>query len=72
MYVIYGKQNCSYCVLAKQLLDEHHLKFDYIGVDQDEDNRQWLLDQGFQTVPQIWHGNKYIGGYVELEAYLDQ
>lgn len=72
-YVIYGKDNCSYCEKAKNLLTIKKLEFEYLTLDKDY-TREELLDLApdARTVPQIWLENKgellYIGGYTQLEA----
>ena len=70
---IYTKQNCSYCVRAKQLLDKKKVKYTEIPVDQDEAAFQKMLScsEGRRTVPQIFIDNRAIGGCDDLYA-LDE
>lgn len=67
MYKIYTKENCSYCRAAKDLLNRKHIQFiEYIiGVNA---TKEMLLEvlPDVRTVPQIFYGNQYVGGYEEL------
>lgn len=70
MFTIIGKSGCSYCVKAMETLNKMELKYQYTSVSEDTDLLNWVKEKGFTTVPQIWDGDIYIGGYVELENYL--
>lgn len=67
---IYTKQNCSYCVRAKKLLDKKKVKYTEIPVDQDETAFRKMLSrsEGRRTVPQIFIDNRAIGGCDDLYA----
>ena len=67
-FTVWTKGDCKHCVRAKRFLDEARLDYDMIEITPE--NRHVLLDQGFRTVPQIWHGDHYVGGAEELEMYL--
>ena len=71
MYVVYGRDNCPACVAAKQLLERKNLPFAFMDVTKPEIKQQ-LLEQkpDTTTVPQIWNGSKYVGGFDELNASL--
>lgn len=64
---IYGKDSCPYCDEAKKLLTQHNYKIAYIDVGL----RPEFRDPEWKTVPQIFHGNLYIGGYTALSLYLE-
>ncbi len=70
--VIYSKDNCPYCVMAKQLLKKSNIAFTekLIGVDV---TREQLLEvaPNARTAPQIVIGNQVIGGYNELVSYME-
>lgn len=70
---IYTKQNCLYCVRAKQLFDKKKVKYTEIPVDQDEAALKKMLfrSEGRRTVPQIFIDNRAIGGCDDLYA-LDE
>ena len=78
-YIVFGKENCNYCTLAKALLDNNDIDYSYKDVT-DENEMKLLLDLAemagvvVKTVPQIFiaHDYKYtyIGGYKELSETL--
>lgn len=69
---VYSKDNCPYCVRAKALLRRKGLAFEEIAVEGRDDLRTWLVEAtGQRTVPQIFVGDRSLGGYTDLEA-LDQ
>lgn len=64
---IYTTQTCPFCIRAKALLDSKGVPYKEIGVDGDTRARADLRERsGQRTVPQIWIGDRHIGGYEEL------
>ncbi len=64
---IYTTPWCPYCRMAKSLLGKKNIEYKEIDVTGDPQKRQWLLKQsGQNTVPQIFIGEKSIGGFTEL------
>jgi len=65
---IYTTTYCPYCVRAKQLLDKKGLSYQEIDVTNKPDLRQELVQMsgGRQTVPQIFFGDRHIGGCDDL------
>ena len=78
-YIIFGKENCNSCSLAKALLDNNDIEYSYKDL-VDEGNMKLLLDLAemtgvvVRTVPQIFIAQDYkythIGGYKELSETL--
>ena len=70
---IYTKKTCSYCVRAKQLLDQKNVRYTEIAVDTDPKALEIMLlrTEGRRTVPQIFINDRGIGGCDDLYA-LDQ
>lgn len=66
---VYTTTNCAYCVAAKAFLSKRGIPFEELDVTGDADKRVWLLEQTKQrTVPQIFIGDRSIGGYTDLVA----
>jgi glutaredoxin 3 len=64
MLTVYSKNNCPFCVRAKQLLESKGVPFNEVNIEYDPESRQMLLDKGLRSVPQIFHGYELIeGGY---------
>jgi glutaredoxin 3 len=71
--VVYTMHYCPYCERAKQLLKSRGILFQEVLVPE-EDDAAWdaLFERsGMKTMPQIFAGDRLIGGYSDLAA-LDQ
>lgn len=71
-FKVYGRDNCPFCVKAKTLLGMVQQEYEYIDIlgENTEQLMQMFQDNGFKTVPQIYHNDKHIGGFNELKEYL--
>jgi glutaredoxin 3 len=69
---VYITDYCPYCVAAKQLLDRKGWPYETIDVTNDPERRAWLVQAtGQRTVPQVFVGERSLGGYTDMLA-LDQ
>lgn len=75
MFEIYGANWCSFCVKAKNLLEEKGIDFVYRDIDNTEEKER--LKAVFdrypdikKTIPQIFIGEQRIGGFDDLREYL--
>ncbi|MCA3243238.1 MAG: glutaredoxin 3 [Rubrivivax sp.] len=70
---MYTTQVCPYCVRAKALLKQRGVEqIEEIRVDLDPAQRDTMISlTGRRTVPQIFIGDKHVGGCDDLMA-LDQ
>jgi len=68
MIVVYSKNNCPFCVQAKNLLKNKGVQFEEIKIDEDQDAKEFILAQGHRTVPQIYKNGDLLveGGYQGL------
>jgi glutaredoxin 3 len=66
--VIYTTSTCPYCLAAKRLLNEKLAAYEEISVEGDHALREKMaeLAGGSRTVPQIFIGDRCIGGCDEL------
>jgi glutaredoxin len=62
MLTVYSKNNCPFCVQAKQLLESRGVAYTEVNIEYDADAKQMLVDQGLRSVPQIFHGYEIIPG----------
>jgi glutaredoxin 3 len=68
--VIYTGPMCNYCSAAKHLLNKkkvNYIEFD-IALDQSKLKEMQEKTKGAKTIPQIFIGQTYVGGYTELKA----
>ena len=65
--VIYTTRWCPFCIRAKALLDQKGVSYHEIPVDGDPAKRQQMAERAGRTsVPQIWIGERHIGGCDQL------
>ena len=68
--VIYTGPRCNYCSAAKHLLNKkkvNYTEFD-IGIDSSKMQEMQERTKGARTIPQIFIGETYVGGYNELKS----
>ena len=68
--LIYTGPSCNFCAAAKKLLERNNLKFSEIDISSGENIRDEMIKKsnGQRTIPQIFFGDRHIGGYTELRA----
>lgn len=68
MLTIYSKENCPFCTRAKALLNEKGVEYTEMRVDLLPEARQFVLDAGHRSVPQIYKDGKLFveNGYAGL------
>lgn len=74
MYKMYTKDDCSWCIKAKRLLNDCGIQYEELklGVDYERDDLKQLLPDSLPlTVPQVFVYNKRIGGYEDLAEYVE-
>lgn len=72
MITIYGTSVCSFCTRAKNLAKRYALKHEFKNIEyqtfKDELDGKGIT---YNTVPQIWWDDRYIGGYSELVLEIE-
>jgi glutaredoxin 3 len=71
---IYTKSWCPYCSAAKDLLKEKGAAFTEIDIESKPEKRQDMIQKagGRTTVPQIFIGDRHVGGCDDLYALDDK
>jgi glutaredoxin 3 len=68
---IYMTASCAYCQMATRLLDKKGVAVEKIRVDLEPERRKEMIQlSGRTSVPQIFIGERHVGGYTDL-AELD-
>jgi glutaredoxin 1 len=70
---IFGKSHCGYCRRAKELCEIKSLSYRYVDIDEEgisQADLEKTVGKPVQTVPQIFHGRDYIGGFEQLNDFL--
>ena len=64
MVTIYSKDSCAFCVRSKQYLESNNIQYTEVNIENNLEAREWIIEQGHRTVPQIYVDNQLIeGGY---------
>lgn len=67
---MYTTATCPYCINAERLLRSKGIEnIDKVRVDLDPQRRMEMMEMsGRRTVPQIWIGERHVGGFDDLRA----
>ncbi len=70
---VYSKTVCPFCVNAKNYLKAKNIPYDEVNIEDDEVARQFILDKGHRTVPQIYfNGELFVeGGFQGLSKMAE-
>ena len=74
MFIIYGKQDCPQCDLAKNLCKQKNVDFEYKQLDTDYsiDELIELSPQTVRSVPVIFEDSNYLGTVKNLIEKLKE
>ncbi len=62
---IYGTDNCKWCKQAQRLCLHNNIDYTYDHVSE------IIVPKGWKTVPVIFVDDQFIGGYEDLENFLN-
>jgi glutaredoxin 3 len=67
--LMYCTAACPFCQSAERLLEQKGARVDKVRVDLEPERRGEMMQRsGRRTVPQIWIGERHIGGCDDLYA----
>lgn len=68
MITVYSKNNCPFCVQAKNLLQLKGFEYEEVKIDEVPEAREFVLSKGHRTVPQIYKDGELLveGGFQGL------
>ena len=69
--IIYSKTVCPYCVQAKQLLEAKGYEFIEVNIETNAQGRDYILEKGLRSVPQVFEGETLIGGFDKLKTWIE-
>ena len=69
--IVYSKKNCPFCSMAMEELKLRGIPYDKIDLADIGKTAAEVTGRKVKTVPQIYIGGKYIGGYEELMKHLE-
>jgi glutaredoxin 3 len=69
--IVWSKNQCPFCVQAKALLESRGIDYEERNVQEDWTKEQLLAAvPTARTLPQIFLGDEYVGGFIELRKKL--
>lgn len=78
-FVVFSKEGCTWCDKAKALLAAKGHSYTVVPCASMEQLRDHLGQRGLgplrehvTTFPQILEGQRYVGGYLQLQEYMDE
>jgi len=73
MLTIYTRSDCPYCDQAKMLLESRGIVYTTVNVAEIPSAREFLVDQGLRSVPQIFDGTTLLpGGFQGLTGQPEE
>jgi glutaredoxin len=74
MLTVYSKNHCPFCDRTKALLRKYDIVFEEIKIDENVDAREFVVNEGHRTVPQIYlNGQLFVeGGYTGLSKLTEE
>lgn len=74
MFTVWGRPNCVWCSRVKSLLTKHGYEFTYHNITEDNVEEFVAKHPDWEnrppTVPQVWYGNQWVGGYEDTERLI--
>lgn len=70
--IVWSKNDCPYCVQAKNLLQLKGIEFEERNITQGTWTKEQLLESvpNARTLPQIFVDDVFVGGFNELKKHL--
>ena len=66
---VYSGRFCGYCVAAERLLKSKGVNYDVIKAEEDKEEFETMMQEtGSRSVPQIFIGERHVGGFDDLSA----
>jgi glutaredoxin 3 len=69
--VMYTTGICPFCIMAKRIFDDLDVSYREIRVDQHPERRREMMEMtGRRTVPQVFIGDRHVGGCDDTQDAL--
>jgi len=61
--VVYTRNGCQSCEATKRLLKKLDVDFTEVNVEEDQESAQWLVDEGWRSLPVVSTENEWWSGF---------
>ncbi len=71
---IYGRTSCGFCTGARRLCELRNLDHEWVDMvseGMDKEDLSEIVGSPVRTVPQIFVGDRHIGGFDEFSQFLE-
>ena len=72
---VYGTPRCSWCDRVSKMLGENEIEVEKIDVSESKENLKLMkkvAGKTTTTVPQVVIDGKFVGGYTEVERFINR
>ena len=72
---VYGTPRCSWCDRVSKMLGENEIEVEKIDVSESKENLKLMkavAGKTTTTVPQVIIDGKFVGGYTEVERFINR
>ena len=73
--IMYGTSKCSWCDRVVKMLNNSEIEVEKIDVSESKENLKSMKEAAGKTattVPQVVIDGKYVGGYTEVERFINR
>jgi glutaredoxin len=72
--VVFSTTKCVWCDRVESMLKDASIEVDKIDITESQDNFKQMkahAGKGVNTVPQVVIDDKFVGGYTEVERFIN-
>ena len=73
--IVYGTSKCSWCDKVANMLNNSEIEVEKIDVSESKENLKSMkgaAGKNVSTVPQVVIDGKFVGGYTEVERFINR
>ena len=73
--IMYGTPKCSWCNRVANMLNNSEIEVEKIDVSESKENLKLMkgaAGKSVTTVPQVVIDGKFVGGYTEVERFINR
>jgi glutaredoxin 1 len=73
--IVYGTSKCSWCDKVANMLGDNEIEVEKIDVSESKEHFQSMkkaAGKSVTTVPQVIIDGKFVGGYTEVERFINR
>lgn len=71
MILLYSKNNCPQCVIAKALLHSRNIEYTELNIETNAAARDVLIEKGLRSLPQLFDRAELVGGVEQIRTWIE-